>query len=143
MQRHNLTHNRRKWQGERYVAVKVGTRKDENEEDSDESEEALYGHIQEANPSHPGYNHVRKLFETFSIDSAHGKHPCYVYELLREPLSVFRRRWDNSKFPVDLLKGYLRIILQALDYLHTDCQIIHTGKSMVTSCLYLIPNLYP
>lgn len=124
---------RRIWQSERYVAVKIATRKgiDEDEEDSD-YEESLYSHICEANPTHSGYNHVRKLLETFTMESAHGKHPCFAYELLREPLSMFRQRLKGGRLPVDLLKPYLRVILQALDYLHTDCQIIHTGE--LTAC---------
>ena len=51
-----------------------------------------------------------------------------VYEPMREPLWLFQRRWENDKLPVALLKVYLRFILRGLDYLHSECHIIHTGE---------------
>lgn len=54
-------------------------------------------------------------------------HPVLVYEPMREPLDVLQRRLDGKKFAPDLLKSTLGFILSGLDYLHTECQVIHTG----------------
>ena len=47
---------------------------------------------------------------------------------MRESLRLFRRHFADSKLPLPLLKGYLQMLLMALDYLHSECQVIHTGQ---------------
>jgi len=46
---------------------------------------------------------------------------------MREPLWLFQRRWENGKLPPSLLKVYLKFLLRGLNYLHSECHIIHTG----------------
>lgn len=52
---------------------------------------------------------------------------------MREPIGIFPQRCKKGKLPVDLPKVYLRIMLEALDHLHTQCQIIHTSKLATAS----------
>lgn len=46
---------------------------------------------------------------------------------MREPLWIFQQRCRNKRFPLGLLKGYIKLLLQGLDYLHSECKIIHAG----------------
>lgn len=50
---------------------------------------------------------------------------------MREPLWLFRRRLageDRVTPPwMPLIKTYLQILLGGLDYLHSECHVIHTG----------------
>ncbi|KAK4122013.1 hypothetical protein N657DRAFT_657506 [Parathielavia appendiculata] len=68
-----------------------------------------YEAIDKATPLHPGHRHVRTALETFTIDRPGGDHQC----LVQRPI---------------LLKGGLQHLLCALDYLHTECRLVHTGN---------------
>jgi len=67
------------------------------------------------------------MLDNFEVTGLEGVHLCLVYEPMREPLWLFQRRWENRKLPPALLKVYVRFILRGLDYLHSECHIIHTG----------------
>ena len=84
-------------------------------------------HITKANAKHRGLSFVRLLADSFKISGPHGDHICLVYELMREPLWLFERRCRDSRFTLGLIKGYLRLLLMGLDYLHSESHIIHTG----------------
>lgn len=47
---------------------------------------------------------------------------------MREPLWLFERGCKGGRLTLGLLKGYLRLLLMGLDYLHTECRIIHAGR---------------
>ena len=51
-----------------------------------------------------------------------------TYEPMREPLWLFQQRCKNRRLTTDLLKGYLGLLLRALDYIHSECHIIHLGE---------------
>ncbi len=122
----SLIFSRQKWRSNHYVAVKVNT--------CDFADEGAAGHeldisqcIAQANPRHKGFSHVRIILDSFKIKGPHGDHLCLVYELMREPLWLFERRCKNGRFMLGLIKLYLRYILMGLDYLHSECHIVHTG----------------
>jgi serine/threonine-protein kinase SRPK3 len=52
---------------------------------------------------------------------------------MREPLWLFRRRVSGedrvTRLSMPLIKTYLQILLEGLDYLHSECHVIHTGTS--------------
>ncbi|KAL9562551.1 hypothetical protein ACKAV7_013308 [Fusarium commune] len=68
---------------------------------------------------------IRKLTEIFSLESPHGSHPCLVLEPLREPLWLYCSRYIGGVIPPAILKILLQMILLGLDYLHTECHVIH------------------
>jgi len=130
--------DRRMWKSERYVALKVGVRnssfgEEEAGRERAEHELKLSTHIAETNPSHEGHSQIRKLFEVFTLRNGDEEHSCFVYEFLREPMNVFQAstlrtlRSEGGKIPVILFKFYMKTLLEALDYLHSECHIIHTG----------------
>ena len=83
--------------------------------------------LKQKNPSHEGHGYVRTLIDSFEEVGPDGTHLCLVYDPLREPLWLFQQRCRDRKFPLGLLKGYLQLILKGLDYLHSECRVIHTG----------------
>ncbi|KAF4953177.1 hypothetical protein FGADI_6152 [Fusarium gaditjirri] len=82
-------------------------------------------HINRKNPKHYGWHFIRKLADVFNIESPYGSHPCLVLEPLREPLQLYCSRYIGGVIPPGILKILLQMILLALDYLHTECYVIH------------------
>ena len=60
--------------------------------------------------------------------SPYGKHACLVFEPLREPLWLLNERFEENVIPSNILKIMVQMLLHGLDYLHTECRVIHTGK---------------
>lgn len=79
-----------------------------------------------ANPNHPGYNHVRFMLDTFKLKGPHGHHQCVVYDVLREPIGITMEKLPGRLFSGDNLRILLPALLQGLDYMHTECHIVHT-----------------
>jgi serine/threonine-protein kinase SRPK3 len=61
---------------------------------------------------------------------------CLVYEPMREPIWMLQRRFDDGQYSSDLLKLTLQYLLSGLDYLHSECHIIHTGVSVSVIILH-------
>ncbi len=114
----------------RYVAVKIGTCT-YGSTSAAEHELKLSERIAAANPSHPGAGYIRTPIDNFQIDGPHGIHICLVYHPMRETLHDFRSRFKNQRFPPQILKLYVVLLLQGLNYLHSECHLIHTGKSLI------------
>ncbi|KAK0218261.1 kinase-like domain-containing protein [Armillaria fumosa] len=84
------------------VALKIMT--DEATQTPQLCELEFVKHLRRQNPSHVGYPHVVYLTDSFYIDGPHGRHLCV-----------------NT-----VQKRIMRDVLYALDYVHSDCNIIHT-----------------
>jgi serine/threonine protein kinase len=112
------------------VTVKI-TASDCVDNDAAKHERIITRHL-ERNPSHEGFPFVRTMLDNFEVTGPDGPHLCLVYEPMREPLWLFQQRWENGKLPPALLKVYLRFLLRGLDYLHSECYIIHTGEFEAT-----------
>ncbi|CAH0025936.1 unnamed protein product [Clonostachys rhizophaga] len=92
-----------------------------------DNEERILRHASELNPDHEGWHFIRKLSDSFQLEGVSGgKHHCLVLEALREPLWVYQERYIGGFIPVNILKILLQVTLQALDYLHSECHVIHT-----------------
>lgn len=79
-------------------------------------------------PSLAGFAFVRAAIDDFMATGPTGAaHLCLVFEAMQEPLSQFQHRLVGDSIPPQLLKVYVDFMLQGLEYLHSDCQIIHTG----------------
>ncbi|KAI9148882.1 Serine/threonine-protein kinase SRPK [Paramyrothecium foliicola] len=76
--------------------------------------------------SHPGARFVRTPIDSFEIKSPNGRHPCLVYLPMRETLFRFQGRLGGRRLSRPLVKLYTAHLLQALDFLHTECHLIHT-----------------
>ena len=58
-------------------------------------------------------------------------HICLVFEPLREPIWLLNERFEGNTIPSEILKIMVQMLLHGLDYLHTECHIVHTGKHKV------------
>lgn len=77
---------------------------------------------------HPGRNYLRNALDTFTLQGPNGEHQCLVHEPMLENTQELLRRNPSHRFTEDLLRALLHRLLFALDYLHTDAHLIHTGK---------------
>lgn len=134
----SLTFRSWRWLKERYVAIKINAIRHHSRENAAEEEIAILKRIGHTNPDHVGWHFVRRLTESFTIDGASGKHTCLVFEPLREPLWLYCRRFVGDVIPADILKIQLQMLLQGLDYLHSECKVIHTGVIIRFFCLLFI-----
>ncbi|KUJ06460.1 CMGC protein kinase [Mollisia scopiformis] len=116
------------WESKRYVAVKVGVC-GHMDEDAATHERNLSRYLG-ANPSHFGFNFVRVVQDSFKLAGPYGSHTCLVYEPMREPLNIFQRRFADGKVSPAALQVFIQLLLEALDYLHSECEIIHTDLKM-------------
>ncbi|ATY66998.1 kinase-like domain [Cordyceps militaris] len=106
----------------RYVAVKIGACR-YGSIAAAEHELTLSQRIAAANPSHPGAEYIRVPIDHFQVDGSQGTHVCLVYHPMRETMYDFRHRFKNQRFPPKILKLYVAILLQGLNYLHTECHL--------------------
>lgn len=88
-----------------------------------------YKHLMSVKSKHPGRNYLRKALDTFTLQGPNGEHQCLVHEPMLENTQELLHRNPSHRFTEDLLKALLWRLLSALDYLHTDAHLIHTGKS--------------
>jgi len=107
-----------------YVALKVYTR------DSSKLDELrAYTALAKADHSHPGRRHVRRAIDTFVLRSHGGQHRSLVQEPMWDSWKDLLRRNPAHRFTEDLLKAGLRHVLLGLDYLHSECKLVHTGRN--------------
>ncbi|KAI2695856.1 hypothetical protein CBS147332_9241 [Penicillium roqueforti] len=118
---------RLRWQSERTVALKIidscRDREPYHERDIEE-------HITRQNPSHRGRAIVRTCLESFEVASTEGNHLCLAYKPMREPLWILQRRFVDRRLPLPIVKAYIFFLLVGLDFLHSDCGVVHTDLKL-------------
>lgn len=92
-----------------------------------EHELNIYKRLNLGSKSHPGRGAVRALLDSFTVSGPHGEHHFLVHPPLSESIKTFLRRNPIHRLPTVVLAVVLRQVFLALDYIHTECQIIHTG----------------
>ena len=81
--------------------------------------------------AYPGRKHIATLLDNFTVTDRHGPHLCLVFEALGSfNGSVYH---PGRNLPVPSVKDIARQLLVALDFLHRECRIVHTGKIAVAS----------
>ncbi|CCF42428.1 protein kinase [Colletotrichum higginsianum] len=88
----------------------------------------FYQHLDKFLPSlHPGAKNVRTLLSSFEVTGPHGKHVALALQVsqmsIRDMGTVFM---DGAGFPEEFVKGAVKELLEALDFLHTVVQSVHT-----------------
>lgn len=106
------------------VVLKIFTNDLQNREEIN-----VYNRLMSVQSKRPGRNYIRNALDTFTIQGPNGEHRCLVHEPMLESVQELLRRNPSHRFTEDLLKVLLQYLLSALDYLHTDAHIIHTGKT--------------
>lgn len=90
-------------------------------------------HISAVRTDHPGRGLVRTMIEGFEIKGPNGRHQCIVYEPVLTSLLHFQATLTPQSLTEDLLKGALEQLLLALDFLHSEANVVHTGISASVS----------
>lgn len=116
------------WLRDKYVALKINA-SFPHRRGAVEAELDTLRLISETNPRHKGYPFVRHLLDSFQLEYESKNCLVLVFEPLREPLWLYRQRFIGDTIPSDVLKIMLQMILHGLDYLHSECHVIHTGLS--------------
>jgi hypothetical protein len=98
----------------------------------------MYQRIAKDPKGHPGRQAIRSLLDSFDVDGLEEPHRCLVHPPLGDNLSTFLRRNPVRRLPKPILAFVLYRLFLALDYLHRECQIIHTG-----SATFLLPIEVP
>ncbi|UNI24803.1 hypothetical protein JDV02_010525 [Purpureocillium takamizusanense] len=88
----------------------------------------FYQHLEKVLPTqHPGAKNVRKLLASFQVTGPHGKHVALALQAsqmsIRDMDTVFM---DGHGFDEGFVKGAVKELLEALDFLHTEVQSVHT-----------------
>ncbi|KAI1077700.1 kinase-like domain-containing protein [Whalleya microplaca] len=86
----------------------------------------IYKRIERGSKNHPGQDAVRTLLDSFDVDGPDGQHRCLVHTPLWESVLTFLHRNPVRRLPVPVIAFVLKRVFLALDFLHTECQIIHT-----------------
>lgn len=111
----------------RYITLKIC----ESDSTSSDREIAAYEHLKNLTTANPGALFIRRLYDSFKIRGAGGRdHLCLVHEPLGFSIETLRQLMPAKQLPEDLLKAVLRHLLQALDCLHQDAKMVHTGQSV-------------
>lgn len=116
----NKNNNRAK----RSVVLKVFTHDRQNQEETN-----IYKHLMSVKSKHRGRYYIRDALDFFTIQGPKGEHQCLVHQPMLENTYQLLFRNPTHRFTEDLLKLFLRRLLSALDYLHTDAHLIHTDIS--------------
>lgn len=108
-----------------YVTLKMY----EHDSSHGQREKQVYEHLRNTKSSHTGSLLVRRAIDDFEISCANNNYSyqCLVHPPLAMSLCELRNRTIEKLLPEDLLKPILIHILLALDFLHTEAKIVHTG----------------
>ncbi|QPH17757.1 hypothetical protein C2857_002645 [Epichloe festucae Fl1] len=125
---------RRGWlRPRRYVALKI-CNCDTPEEDMTH-ELDLNIQLSSAAHDHRGRGVLATAIEGYKVESPRGDlHLVLVFEPLREPLWLLRRRITHQDCTthesLPFIKAHIRILLEGLDYMHSQGHVIHTDLKL-------------
>ncbi|KAI1110818.1 serine threonine protein kinase, CMGC group [Nemania sp. NC0429] len=112
--------------GRRYVALKLYITSASMGRQLD-NELNVYKRMKErGSRNHPGRKSVRELLDSFDVEGPDGRHRCLVHPPLWDSVLTLLRRNPVMRLPPVILAVVLQRLFRALDFLHRECQIIHT-----------------
>ncbi|SPQ25165.1 6e3f3706-14b7-4df7-a929-197a7e1160d0 [Thermothielavioides terrestris] len=113
--------------GRWHVALKIFIRASSLGKQLDD-ELNIYNRIADAaTRGHPGRIAVRPLLDSFDVKGPDDEHRCLVHPPLWDSVLALLHRNPTRRLPPLLLAVILKYLFQALDFLHTECHIAHTG----------------
>lgn len=80
------------------------------------------------------------LLDSFEALGPEGKHICLVHQPLGMSLHDLKMQAQGKVFSKEVLRVSIRQLLAALDFLHKDAHIIHTGDFTVLSVTWPTAN---
>nr|XP_032828241.1 SRSF protein kinase 3-like [Petromyzon marinus] len=89
-------------------------------------EVSILQRIREADSEDPYRERVVALLDNFRVSGPNGIRMCMVFEALGQQLLLWIVRANYRGIPIACVKTIIRQVLQALEYLHGRCGVIHT-----------------
>ena len=114
------------WQATYYVTLKVLTN-GLVEKSAASTELEMSRCIATTDPEAEGLRYLRTVLDSFEVTGPDSTHVALVYAPMRETITDFQLR-SGGPLASYFVKPLIAIVLTGLDYLHTKCRIIHTGK---------------
>ncbi|OBT44961.1 CMGC/SRPK protein kinase [Pseudogymnoascus sp. WSF 3629] len=102
----------------------------------------IYTHIQSLSSQHLGSGYVRNLQEAFEISGPDGKHWCLVHQPLGVSLQEWQGGFEGGRLRGEVLRGVVRCLLLALEFLHEEAGVIHTDIQ-ASNILLTLPTSTP
>ncbi|KAF8624835.1 hypothetical protein AX15_005718 [Amanita polypyramis BW_CC] len=85
----------------------------------------LLSRVQSFSPNHPGRSHIVSYLDSFTHQGMESSHICIVFEPLGENLLALIERHKKG-VPRALVRSIVKQILLGLEYLHDECDLVHT-----------------
>ncbi|KAJ5358765.1 CMGC/SRPK protein kinase variant 2 [Penicillium cataractarum] len=95
---------------------------------SGQAELEKYKRLGEGDLDHPGYDLVFEVLFQAKLPRPGGSHFAIGLEPMWSNISVLQSHWPDNRLRRGLLQGTSWNVLTALDYVHTEGKLIHTGK---------------
>ncbi|KAH7880372.1 kinase-like domain-containing protein [Lentinula edodes] len=86
----------------------------------------LLSRVASFSPTHPGRQHIVSFIDSFSHATPEASHVCIVFEPLGENLLALIERNKKKGVPRALVKLIAHQVLLGLQYLHDECDLVHT-----------------
>ena len=99
----------------------------EGKEPEHRPQKPSYGDLNRKSAPHPGWFRVTPIFTAFIYDDLKLKHLVIVMPLFGETMREYVLSEPSERLAPAFIKQVARDTLEALDYLHNHCGIIHTG----------------
>lgn len=89
----------------------------------------IYNHLRTIRSDHAGQTCLRPLIEVFQTKNPdrHTLHTCLVHPPLGISLDQLTALLPDGVMSSAMVKVSIRNILAALDFLHSEARVIHTG----------------
>jgi non-specific serine/threonine protein kinase len=117
---------------DKYKVLKVSTPLP-NHSTARVGEVRVYEHLSKIESSHPGQGLLRELYDTFELAGPSGENQCLVLQPMHMILPEMMKL-NPKPFDMPLLKMTVRRVLLALDFLHSEAGVVHTGKPFFAAC---------
>ena len=86
----------------------------------------LLQRVCEASPQHPHRQYVVELYDSFQLRGPNGLHVAMAFEVMGPNLLHLIRQYRHKGIPLQMVRRIACQLLKGLDYLHSQCGIIHT-----------------
>ncbi|KAG7099543.1 hypothetical protein E1B28_001377 [Marasmius oreades] len=86
----------------------------------------LLSRVASFSPTHPGRKHIVSFLDSFTHQGPEAQHICIVFEPLGENLLALIERNRKKGVPRSLVKLIAKQVLLGLQYLHDECDLVHT-----------------
>ncbi|PGG99297.1 CMGC/SRPK protein kinase [Helicocarpus griseus UAMH5409] len=79
-----------------------------------------------ASSNHEGRHFILQILRRFNHVGPNGGHTFFVFDVLGHHLYFQCSKYEDGRLPVQVVKTIARQLLLGLDFLHRECNIVHT-----------------